>query len=91
MTNLNRVCKMTSERIKELAKQSGFYFQDAGHSPIEHTEPHEYSEKCFERFAQLIVKECAEAINRLDGDGSAESVGLARAEWTVRALFGNKP
>jgi hypothetical protein len=51
-----------NERIKELAKRSGFFFHNAGYFPIEHTVPAEYSEKCFERFAELIVKETMQVV-----------------------------
>ena len=41
--------------IIEMAKQAGFHFHDAGYGPeVLHTEPHEYSQKCFERFAHLV-------------------------------------
>ena len=45
--------------IKEIAEQSGFQFYDAGFAPIEHTVPLEYSEKLFNKFAELIIQECA--------------------------------
>ena len=41
--------------IIEMAKQAGFHFHDAGYGPeVLHTEPHEYSQKCFERFAHFV-------------------------------------
>lgn len=47
---------MNRDDIIRMAKESGFLFQDAGYAPeIMHTEPHEYSQKCFERFAALIA------------------------------------
>lgn len=45
--------------VMELAKKAGFYFHDAGYAPILHTQPHEYSEKCFERFATLVLERAA--------------------------------
>lgn len=46
---------MTPEQIIEMAKQAGFHFHDAGSGPeILHTIPLEYSQQCFERFAQLV-------------------------------------
>jgi len=55
-----------NERIKELAKQAGFHIElnwdhtdwhSAGHSPL------------FEKFAELIVRECAQ---KLENDGMVE-------------------
>lgn len=45
------------DKIIELAIKSGFLFTDAGHAPILHTLKLNYSEKCFERFAQYIQQE----------------------------------
>ena len=50
--------------IKEIAKQSGFYFHDAGYAPIEHTLAREYSEMCFDRFARKLL---SSIIEELDG------------------------
>ena len=49
-----------NEHIKKLAVESGFFFHDAGYAPTEHTHPLEYSEMCFKRLHDKIVKECAE-------------------------------
>lgn len=47
---------MTREEIIGLAQEAGFLFHDAGYAPeIMHTEPHQYSQKCFERFAALVA------------------------------------
>ena len=69
-----------NKRIKELAKRSGFFFHNAGYFPIEHTVPAEYSEKCFERFAELIVKECAEVSKNYAGGSMPVSIASAIKE-----------
>ena len=52
---------MTKEEIINLAKASGFHFQTfQAHAPIQHTVESAYSEKCFERFANLILEKAAE-------------------------------
>jgi hypothetical protein len=43
------------DKVIELAKLAGFHFFDAGHAPILHTVKAEYSERCFERFAELVA------------------------------------
>lgn len=50
---------MTEDYIVEQAKLSGFFFQDAGYSSqgILHTQPLQYSQKCFVRFANRIQKQ----------------------------------
>jgi hypothetical protein len=58
--------------IIELAKQAGFHFHDAGYAPaVLHTEPHEYSQKCFERFAHLVRAAALE-----------EAAGVCESEWS---------
>jgi hypothetical protein len=47
---------MTHDQIIKMARTSGFHFYDAGHAPILHTVPYEYSEMCFERFAALAAE-----------------------------------
>ncbi len=58
--------------IKEIAKESGFYFHDAtGFAPIQHTLPEEYSEMCFDRFARKLIEQLLEQVNdfRLETEG----------------------
>jgi len=58
-----------NEKIKELAKQSGFYFYDLhdidGQDLGETIEADSWS--CAEKFAELIMKECIDAAFR-NGD-----------------------
>ena len=54
---------MNRDQIRLLAQESGFVFYDAGHGPeVLHTEPHPYSQKCFERFANLVIAHHRETI-----------------------------
>lgn len=46
---------MTRDEIIKLATDAGFHFYDAGYAPILHTVESAYSEKCFERFAELVA------------------------------------
>lgn len=52
--------------IKQIANECGIYFHDAGHAPIEHTVPHEYSEICFQKFARKIISECLDVVRYID-------------------------
>lgn len=45
----------TDAEILDAAKSAGFCFLDAGYAPTLHTTPHQYSQKCFERFARAIL------------------------------------
>ena len=55
---------MTRDEIIRLAREAGFYFHDAGYAPILHTVAGEYSEACFERFAELVAAAEREAGQR---------------------------
>jgi hypothetical protein len=63
--------------IIELAREAGFHFHDAGYAPeVLHTEPHEYSQKCFERFAALVRAEVLEEAAGVTGE-------LAQKWWSI--------
>lgn len=69
---------MKREDIIRMAEKSGFYFHDAGYAPILHTVSGEYSEKCFERFADLVAEAEREACAELceeEGDGHRDGFG----------------
>jgi hypothetical protein len=75
-----------NERIKELAKQAGFHIElnwdhtdwhSAGHSPL------------FEKFAELIVKECAKVSEDDITDGDACCTNTAyRIASQIKKHFG---
>jgi len=71
-----------NERIRELAKQAGFYPENnwdhtnwhaAGHNPT------------FEKFAELIVQECLTQVDKVDAmlDDPKEKVGVS---WVGLAI-----
>jgi len=71
-----------NERIRELAKQAGFYPENnwdhtnwhaAGHNPT------------FEKFAELIVRECLTQVDKVDAmlDDPKEKVGVS---WVGLAI-----
>lgn len=78
---------MNKDLIKTFAKQSGFHFRDAGFAPIEHTVPHEYSEECFNRFAELIVKEVSSFVECQRNDIPCTGDEMAD---TIRFYYGIK-
>ena len=59
-----------NERIKELALQSGGGLSCIA-EPLEH--PWKFSQQELEKFAELIVKECARVIDRGDGEMSSQA------------------
>jgi hypothetical protein len=58
-----------NQRIKELAKQTGYIWHDSGDPQI-----YEFTPEKLEKLAELIVKECAEVAEDYDG---AHYVGTA--------------
>ena len=58
-----------NERIKELALQSGGGLSCIA-EPLEH--PWKFSQQELEKFAELIVRECARVIDRGDGEMSSQ-------------------
>lgn len=73
---------MNRDEMIQMAERAGFYFYDAGHAPILHTRPGEYSEKCFERFAHKIIADfLARTGQYVTNDASREAaLEQARAE-----------
>jgi hypothetical protein len=68
-----------NERILELAEQAGF-IDFTVHNRIES------KEQVLEKFAELIVRECAGIIESQDVDPAFK----LRMSWAVRAYFGVK-
>ena len=53
-----------NERIKELAEQAGFDIEEGGHIMLHHV----YLTNRMEKFAELIVRECAYIANTNDSN-----------------------
>ena len=67
-----------NERIKELAEQAGFIDRGTNHTA--------YMNFDHEKFAELIVLECADIIESQDVDPSFR----LRMSWAVKKHFGVK-
>lgn len=99
-----------NERIKELAKQAGEYAESVYRSPIRSKTPSKiwedghisWYELYDQKFAELIVRECAEVakqtepkpdvvqyVNGQDGFVSSyySSKALESAKWSIKATF----
>ena len=57
-----------NERIKELAKQTGYIWHASGDPKV-----YEFTPEKLEKFAELIVRECARIIDRGDGEMSSQA------------------
>ena len=69
-----------NERIKRLAKQAGY---------VRHFE---FSETQLEKFAELIIEECAEMGDNFDGQPAGNAVReYLTAGDAIREYFGVKP
>jgi hypothetical protein len=67
-----------NERIKQLAIQAGFFYED--YKDIWYLEYHNEScEEEMEKFAQLIVRECMEVVEKQLGGGNGDGVEWDRA------------
>ena len=79
-----------NERIKELAKQAGFAMEidndpnsppgwwGAGHNPT------------FEKFAELIIKECCEVAREWEDDYVVEDTAPSHVDIKIEKHFGVK-
>ena len=74
-----------NERIKELVKQAGGHFSTHNlmSNPVQHRESIELWDKNIEKFAELIVRECAEQVKNL----RVNDYGISGAE-IIREHFG---
>lgn len=80
---------MTRDDVIRMARDAGFFFHDAGHAPILHTNPLRYSEKCFERFATMAAdRERAKLLTELE---QAREQALTAEKWRglATARFGD--
>ena len=84
---------MNQDQIIEWARKAGFVFVNAGHGPeILHTEPQQYSQKCFERFAALVAdhaakqerEACALVCDELPAPPSCK--GIEKSLWDVASM-----
>ena len=67
-----------NERIRELAIQAGFFYED--YKDIWYLEYHnETCEEEVKKFAQLIVRECMEVVEKQLGGGNGDGVEWDRA------------
>ena len=57
-----------NERIKEFAKQTGYIWHASGDPKV-----YEFTPEKLEKFAELIVRECARIIDRGDGEMSSQA------------------
>ena len=57
-----------NERIKEFAKQTGYIWHASGDPKV-----YEFTPEKLEKFADLIVRECARVIDRGDGEMSSQA------------------
>lgn len=56
---------MTREHNIALAIAAGFYFQELPeYAPLKHTVDYEYSEACFHRLVESVVRECAAVVRK---------------------------
>ena len=76
---------MLNDRIQELAEQAGFYpdltwdhsdWHAAGHSSL------------FEKFAELIVRECLTFVEPMPGSGDIDDLALEAAREGIKEHFG---
>ena len=70
-----------NERIRELVKQAGGHFSTHNlmSNPVQHRESIELWDKNIEKFAELIVKECADYIDAFNKEHMVEE-GMGGAE-----------
>ena len=57
-----------NERIKEFAKQTGYIWHASGDPKV-----YEFTPEKLEKFAELLIKECARVIDRGDGEMSSQA------------------
>ena len=80
-----------NERIRELVKQAGGHFSTHNlmSNPVQHRESIELWDKNIEKFAELIVRECAEVAKGVDADdGGDYKSGRVWASIDVLKHFG---
>jgi hypothetical protein len=76
-----------NEKIRELAEQAGMGFtlwDDSGREMIDNYTP----EECLEKFAELIVAECADFADEHNDASEGVTLGVGRA---LKQYFGVEP
>ena len=66
-----------NERIRELSKQAGCYYDGMG-----------YGEGNIEKFAELIVRECVKVVDETMTENQEMNIGLVMASAKIVAHFG---
>ncbi len=67
-----------NERIRELAKQTGYIWHASGDPQI-----YEFTPEKLEKFAELIVKECAELMYGRDENGNCKDGDVIKQHFGV--------
>jgi hypothetical protein len=68
-----------NEKIKQLAKQAGIWFEDA-----KAVRTHSVSTTTLEKFAELIIKDCASVSNRAWNDAGTYPGNLVLKHFGVK-------
>jgi hypothetical protein len=73
-----------NERIRELAKQTGYIWHASGEPQI-----YEFTPEKLEKFAELIVRECIDTVKRrYMGDNNREDMEVRRCVEDLKTHFG---
>ncbi len=73
-----------NERIRELAKQTGYIWHASGEPQI-----YEFTPEKLEKFAELIVRECIDTVQRrYMGDNNREDMEVRRCVEDLKTHFG---
>ncbi len=75
-----------NERIKQLVKQAGGHIsiRNLASNPVQHIESVELWDDRIEKFAELIVRECARIVNDNDCEGSIVGDGMLFEHFGVK-------
>ena len=75
-----------NERIQELAEQAGLLPREIG--PVVETRHMKKKEQDLDKFAELIVRECAQVCNNIDAEYEGEDVLATWCATAIREHFG---
>lgn len=75
-----------NERIKKLVKQAGGHIsiRNLASNPVQHIESVELWDDRIEKFAELIIRECAQIVNDNDCEGSIVGDGMLFEHFGVK-------
>jgi len=75
-----------NERIKQLVKQAGGHFSTHNlmSNPVQHRESIELWDKNIEKFAELIVRECANQVDWILAEGGKTQGDLIKQHFGVK-------